>query len=297
MKPISKENFHKMCHDIKYHVEKYYELPVSLTYDGKTFYQLEMAWAMAYGFFHLKQGFTIPNFNKFKDPWGKPIQANIVIDEIKAECKRVYNHIEKKGEVPNRVLVYINKNESTFVDIRHWIYYIAKTIVYYDTNLQLPRYTNYNSNQFVKPAPEKSFSEKVYDYFCKKIGVPYTIDGALELIQGNGYSGYYDDKYTVMETIDRIAKGLGVNCTDVAHLLWHIGKVLGYDVRAVHVWCVYSNVGHVRLDFKHSKNTGGEWIHRDGATVLDGGCVECIWCSDGELLGINSNWFMSNLYR
>ena len=294
MKPISKENFHKMCHDIKYHVEKYYELPTSLTYDGKTFYQLEMAWAMSYGLFHLKQGFTIPNFNKFHDPNGKVIKANILLDEIKAECKRVYNHIEKHNEVPNRVLVYLDKKNYQYVDIRHWIYYIAKTIVYYDTNLQLPNYTLFNSNQFVKPAPVKSYSEQVYDYFCKKLGKPDSIDDALEIVQDRGYGFYYDNKKTNFQTIDALAtRGVEKpNCTDIHQMAWHLGVVMDYDVRAKHVWCTTSNVGHVRLDF----NKGNGWFSRDFSAVADGECIECVWCSNGEFLSYNPNWFMSQLY-
>lgn len=296
MKPISKQNFYKMCKDIKYHVEKYYELPVSLTYDGKTYYQLEMAYAMAYGLFHLKQDFTIPNFDKFHDPNGKPIQADILLTEIQNQCKRVYNHIKTKEEVPNRVLVYKQDKTSTFVDIRHWIYYVAKVIVYYDTNLQLPNYCYYNSNQFVKPTPPKSYSEQIFDYFCEKLGTPDSIDGALEIVQDRGYNGYYDDRYTNKQTIDLLANrgGAKPNCTDIHHVFWHIGKVLDYDVRAVHVWCTYSDVGHVRLDFKKN-NTG--WFSRDASAVADGECIECIWCGNGELLAYNPNWFLSNLNR
>ena len=294
MKPISKQNFHKMCKDIKYHVEKYYELPISLTYDGKTYYQLEMAYAMSYGLFHLKQDFTIPNFNKFHDPNGKPINDNILLSEIQNQCKRVYNHILKNNEVPNRVLVYKQDKTTTYVDIRHWIYYIAKTIVYYDTNLQLPRYTNYNSNQFVKPTPVKSYSEKVYDYFCDKLGTPLTIDGALEIVQDRGYGFYYDDHLTNFQTIDGLAgKGQKPNCTDIHQMAWHLGVVMGYDVRAKHVWCTTSNVGHVRLDF----NKGNGWFSRDFSAVADGECIECIWCKNGDFLAYNPNWFMSGLYR
>jgi len=295
VKKITKQNFHQMCKDIKYYVEKNYDLPTYLEYDNTKYYQIEMAYALAYGLFHLKQDITIPNFNKWSNLKGEKIHTNVYLNEIQEQCKRVYNHIFNKGEAPSSVLVKADKNY--LVSTKLWIYCIAKTIVYYDTNLQMPNYTHYNSDAFIRPDPVKSYSEKIFDLFCKYFGKPTSIDDALRRIRNCGYGFYYDDRYSNEETIIRLAKGLGVNCTDVAQMMWHIGKVLGYDVRAVHVWCTVSNVGHVRLDFKHPQNTDGQWVHRDAAAVIDGECVECIWCSGGELLSYDPNWFVSNLFR
>ena len=222
------------------------------------------------------------------------IKQDIKIDEVKNQCKRVYNHIEKNGEVPNRVLCYTGKNDYTYVDIRHWIYYIAKTIVYYDTNMKLPNYTLYNSNQFVKPAPKpKSYSEEILDYFISKFGNVSCIDDALAKIRNRGYGYYYDDRYSNKTSIDRMRNGQGVNCTDASQLFWHIGKALGYDVKAIHIKCRGGD-GHIRLQF--NKNGSG-WFNRDPASVLDGECVECIWCGNGTYLATNPQWFMSNLYK
>ena len=52
MKNISKNNFHQMCKDIKNYVEKNYDLPTKLTYNGTDYYHIEMAYAMAYGLPH-----------------------------------------------------------------------------------------------------------------------------------------------------------------------------------------------------------------------------------------------------
>ena len=291
MKKISHRNFMRMCNDIKYCVEKNYDLPTFLEFDGVKYYQIEMAFALAYGLHHLKSDFTIPNFGKWTNLKGEAIDCDVKIDEIKVQCKRVYNHILKKAECPSSVLVKADKDY--LISTKVWIYAVAKTIVYYEVNMKLPKITRYSSNAFVKPTPKKSYSEEIFDYFTSKFGRPSSIDDALRKIQAKGYGFYYDDSYSNKTTIDRIKAGKGVNCTDVHQMLWHIGKVLGYEVRAFHVWCNVSNVGHVRLDF----NRGDGWFSRDGASVLDGECVTCIWCSNGTVLAYNPSWFLSNVNR
>ena len=293
MKQISKNNFHQMCKDIKNHVEKNYDLPVKLSYDGTDYYQIEMAYCMAYGLYHLKSDIEIPNFQKWTNLKGEAINTNVKLNEIKEQCRRVYNHILNNKEAPSSVLVKADKNY--LISTKVSIYSIAKTVVYYDTNQQLPLKTLYRSDAFTKPTPPKTYSEEIFDYFSSKFGKPTSIDNALIKIKGRGYGFYYDNRKTNKQTIDALAtRGADKpNCTDVHQMLWHIGKVLGYDVRAVHVWCTTSNVGHVRLDF----NKGDGWFHRDAAAVIDGECIECIWCGNGDVLGINSSWFMSNLNR
>ena len=76
-------------------------------------------------------------------------------------------------------------------------------------------------------------------------------------------------------------------------MLYHVGKALGYKVRAVHVWCTASNVGHVRLDF----NRGDGWFSRDGASVLDGNSITHVWCANGEILEYDPSWFYANINR
>ena len=292
VKKLSNKNFIRMCEDIKYYVEKNYDLPTKLTYDGVNYFQLEMAYAMAYGLFHLKSDFTIPNFNKWSNLKGEAIDVDVKLDEIKEECKRVYNHIFNKGEAPSSVLVKADKNY--LISTKVWIYAVAKTVVYYNTNRVLPKITRFSSNAFVKPAPQKSYSQLIFDYFSSKFGKPTSIDDALEKIQGRGYGFYYDDHLTNYQTIDGLAgKGQKPNCTDIHQMAWHLGKVMNYDVRAKHIWCTTSNVGHIRMDF----NRGDGWFSRDFSAVADGECIECIWCSRGDFLAYNPNWFLSNLNR
>lgn len=293
VKKITKQNFHQMCKDIKYYVEKNYDLPTYLEYDNTKIYQIEMAYALAYGLFHLKQDITIPNFNKWSNLKGEKIHTNVYLSEIQEQCKRVYNHIFNKGEAPSSVLVK-TADKNYLISTKLWIYCIAKTIVYHDTNLQFPNYTHYNSDAFIRPDPVKNYSEKVYDYFSKKLGEPDTIDDALEIVQDRGYGFYYDNKKTNFQTIDALAtRGVEKpNCTDIHQMAWHLGVVMDYDVRAKHVWCTSSQVGHVRLDF----NKGNGWFSRDFSAVADGECIECVWCSNGDFLAYNPQWFMSQLY-
>lgn len=292
MKQITKNNFHQMCKDIKNYVEKNYDLPTYLEYSGTKIYQIEMAYCMAYGLHHLKSDIEIPNFNKWTNLKGEHINTNVKLNEIKDQCRRVYNHILNNKEAPSSVLVKADKNY--LISTKVWIYCIAKTVVYYDTNKQLPLQTLYRSDAFVKPTPKKSYSEEIFDYFSSKFGKPTSIDDALSKIQGKGYGFYYDDKLNNYQTIDGLAgNGQKPNCTDIHHVFWHIGKVLGYNVRAVHVWCRTSNVGHIRLDF----NRGDGWFSRDASAVADGECVSCIWCSNGDILAYNPSWFTQNLQR
>lgn len=150
-----------------------------------------------------------------------------------------------------------------------------------------------------KPTPQpKSYSQQILEAFEAKFGSVSTIDGALAKICDWGYAYYYDDRYSNFESINRIYRGLGINCTDACHLFWHIAKALGYEVRCIHVGCRGGD-GHVRLQFRHPTNTGGQWINRDPAAVLsnNGQGVTYCWCLDGTTWAINPSWFLENLYR
>lgn len=151
VKNITHNSLIQMSKDIKEYVEKNYDLPVKLTYDGINYFQLEMAYCMAYGLHHLKSDFTIPNFQKWTNLKGEAIHTNIKLNEIKDQCRRVYNHILNNNEAPSSVLVKADKNY--LISTKVWIYCIAKTIVYYTNNKQLPLQTYYDSNAFIKPQP------------------------------------------------------------------------------------------------------------------------------------------------
>ena len=154
-----------------------------------------------------------------------------------------------------------------------------------------------NIKEAPKPQP-KSYEQQILEDFEAKFGEVSTIDGALAKVNGRGYAYYYDDRYTNKETANRVYKWLGANCTDLCHWFWHIAKALGYDVRCIHVGCRGGD-GHVRLQFRHPTNTGGQWINRDPAAVLsdNGQGVTYCWCLDGTTWAVNPSWFLENLYR
>ena len=144
----------------------------------------------------------------------------------------------------------------------------------------------------VQPTPQKTYSEEILEYFESKFGEMSCIDDCLEAIQGNGYGYYYDDQYSNYTSINRMANGQGVNCTDSCQVFWHLGKALGYDVRCLHIGCSGGD-GHVRLQF----NKGDGWFNRDPASVLNGNSISSIWCSSGTLWATNPSWFLENVNR
>ena len=145
---------------------------------------------------------------------------------------------------------------------------------------------------------ENSTSENtdaVLDEFEKYFGVCKTIDDALLAIRYRGYAFYFNSQVNTVNTIIRVAKKLGANCTDISQLFYRLSlgmnKKYGthYDV---HVMCK-SGVGHVRLRFKN----GGDWFYRDPAAVLDGESVTSNWCSDGRIIAYNPSWIFDDLYQ
>ena len=132
---------------------------------------------------------------------------------------------------------------------------------------------------------------------CKNaFGSFSTIDEFLTLIQGRGYSYYYNSRYNTDTTISRIKNRKGVNCTDSAQLTYRVAVALGYSAQFIHVKCK-SGGGHIRLRLKHSTNTGGEWIYRDPASVLKGNNIKNNWCTNGTIIAYNPSWIFSDLYQ
>lgn len=271
---------------VKENVEKKYEIPSEINGFRHGEYTYLFAKIIAnYGVTIERKGVGTP-----KNPTGDNIEMDIYKTHFVQLAKNLIKYVDENKQLPNYLTFNGYKIKANLYE-----YMFAKILDYYYYNRQLPNKVYVNNNAFVKPQPKKTYSEKIFDYFSSKFGKPTSIDDALEKIQGRGYGFYYDDHKTNKQTIDALAtRGAEKpNCTDVHQMLWHIGKVLGYDVRAIHVWCITSNVGHVRLDF----NRGNGWFSRDGAAVIDGECISCVWCSRGEHLATNPAWFTSNLNR
>ena len=232
------------------------------------------------------------SFEPAPKPHGDYISNQISKKDYLDCCKRIVAFIEKNKKMPNYVTW-----KSKKIRTRDYVYNLAKILVWYaDHKNTLPAMNNINTKVWVKP---KEYSEEVYDYFVKRLGkFNNTIDGALSLIDGNGYAGYSDDYYSNKTSIDRMADYDGINCTDSCHvfynILLHLIKLGKYKkVQCIHVGCL-SGVGHVRLRIQLND---GDWIYRDPASVLDGNGVTSNWCMNGEYWATDPSWFMENLNR
>lgn len=234
------------------------------------------------------------DFKEAPNPNGHHISNQISKKDYLDCCKRIVAFVEKHKKMPNFV---IWKSKNLKIRERTYIYNLAKILVWYaDHKNTLPAMNNINTKVWVKP---KEYPEEIYDYFVKRLGkFNNTIDGALELIDGNGYAGYSDDYYSNKTSIDRMADYDGINCTDSCHvfynILLHLIKLGKYKkVQCIHVGCL-SGVGHVRLRIQLND---GDWIYRDPASVLDGNGVTSNWCMNGEYWATDPSWFMENLNR
>lgn len=234
------------------------------------------------------------DFKEAPNPNGHHISNQISKKDYLDCCKRIVVFVEKHKKMPNFV---IWKSKNLKIPEKTYIYNLAKILVWYaDHKNTLPAMNNINTKVWVKP---KEYPEEIYDYFVKRLGkFNNTIDGALELIDGNGYAGYSDDYYSNKTSIDRMADYDGINCTDSCHvfynILLHLIKLGKYKkVQCIHVGCL-SGVGHVRLRIQLND---GDWIYRDPASVLDGNGVTSNWCMNGEYWATDPSWFMENLNR
>lgn len=288
---ISNSNIYKMAEDYRAYVETNHKVPYKATYGNVEFYTMEMQDIMTYCLLNLTNNCNVGDTGWCSNANGDTINENILKDDYLDQARRVHEYVLKYGKMPNYVTTLKSKKK---VNIDLYSYCIAKILVFVKNNKQLPNYCNYNSDALKENVnPDRNYSEQIFDYFVSKFGSVSTIDGALAKIKGRGYGYYYDDAYSNKQSIDRMKNGQGVNCTDSAQVFWHIGKALGYDARAIHVKCRGGD-GHVRLQF-YKRDYG--WFNRDPAAVLDGECVECIWCGNGTYLATNPQWFLNNLYR
>lgn len=229
------------------------------------------------------------NIGDAPKPSGTYISNQLSKTSYMQVCKDLVKFVESKKRLPN----YVETGKYKLTP--HLLTEVlARIIVFYDKNSRLPSAVNVNSKVFTKPVES---SNKVYKYFVKTFGSINSIDEALNKVKDKGYSYYYDDKYSNVQSIDRIKKGLGINCTDSCHVFYNI--VLGLiergkykKVECLHVQC--SSGGHVKL--RITLNDGSRII-RDPACVLskNGKSVSCVWCTNSG--NVNPSWFMANLNR
>ena len=184
-------------------------------------------------------------------------------------------------------------NPLVFVDV------LSRILIFIKENKRYPETVTINTNILKTSNSTKVVSkDKVFNYFVETFGQVSTIDGALLKIKDKGYGHYFNNYLTNKQVIHNLKNGgQKPNCVDASQMIWHIAKALGYEVRALHVLCAGSGEGHIRLQLKHNKHTGGKWINRDPACVVsnNGKSVSCVWCGGGKLLATNPAWFMESL--
>lgn len=231
------------------------------------------------------------NFNVAPKPSGSYISNQIKKNDYLNVAKYLIRFVEKNKRLPNFI-----KWKNYKISVNDYTYMLARVLVWYDANKKLPTQANINSKAFTRPT---EYPVQVLEYFEKVFGKITCFDDALDKIDGMGYSYYYDDRYSNKETIDRVKKGWGVNCTDITHVLTNVGRGLIIrdkkykSVDAVHVLCSGGD-GHIRSRITMNN---GDTFYRDGACTLDEGGY-CNWCiKNYTLLAVNPSWFNQNLNR
>ena len=230
------------------------------------------------------------SFIEAKNPTGTYISRQIPKKDYQNICRNIVQFVEKNKRLPN----YVTYNGYQLRP-RLYTYVLARVLVYYDKNGKLPSYVNANSKAFTKPVETKN---EAYNYFCKVFGKQVqSIDEALQLVEARGYGYYYDDYYSLKQSIDRMKNRQGINCTDscqvfhnIALQLVELGKYK--KVECLHVQC--QSGGHVKL--RITLNDGTKIIRDPACALSDNGKgYKCNWCTNEGV--VNPSWYMENLYR
>ena len=126
------------------------------------------------------------NFTETTNPIGNNISNQIYKKDYFDMCKRLIKYVETHKQMPNYITY---KNYKVLPRLATYMF--SRILVYYNKNGTFPKYANINSKCFTKPTETEN---EVYSYFKKVFGdFGDTIDGALSLIDGNGYAGYSDN--------------------------------------------------------------------------------------------------------
>ena len=129
----------------------------------------------------------------------------------------------------------------------------------------------------------------------KVLGNFFDAKELYEKIRGKGYGAYNNDVYDFDTALNRLSKGLGINCSDSCQLLYFIFKDMGYDCRFVHIRCK-SGGGHIVLDIKYPKGVSS-YTRIDPAAALSKSTKAKwgkLWCANGSIIGYNPGWLMTD---
>ena len=240
-----------------------------------------------YGYFNegIKQADLI---SKIKSRGENVVEDSLVAEFV--ECA-IYDNSSSLEFLPNYVTGKDGEKyyKTCYVDMAN------RVSAYETSNGASPRYVTIKNNNTTSSNTTTTTSNKTYEAFVQYFGKVTDIDSCLTKIRGKGYSGYFNSRYDNITCIKRMYNHQPINCTDSSQVFYELAVALGYDVQFVHVKCS-SGTGHVRLRLKHSKNTEGEWIYRDPASVLNGNSIKSNWCtSNYTLLAYDPAWIFTDL--
>lgn len=142
-KYISNANIYKMAQDVKTYVEKNKKFLNKGTYGGTEFTWNEMQDIMTYCLLNLSTNINAGSYKWCANANGDSINEKILKNDYMDQAKRVHNYILKNGQIPNNVTTVKSKKR---VNIDLFTYCVAKILVFYKNNGQLPNYCLYDSN-------------------------------------------------------------------------------------------------------------------------------------------------------
>lgn len=300
-KKISKTNIVVLAKKVKSAVEKNYALPSSVNIDGVSYKYWDMAYIFAKAITNPNKDLTIPDLSKAPSPSGDSFKEQVKKDDYMDQARRVVAFMDKNKHCPNNVKTVKSKKLAR---PKLFIYSFAKIIVYYNNKKAMPLECAYQTSVFSaqKTSTKVETPMEVLAYFERVFGKINSLDEALAKVENKGYSYYFDDMYSNKESIDRMKKGLGINCTDSCHVFINIVKGLIHrnkkykSVDCLHVRCS-SGTGHVRMKITH---LNGSVFYRDPACTIskNNSGAYCNWCtSNFVILAINPSWFTKDLNR
>ena len=242
-KQISNNNIFKMAQDFKSYVEKTKKLPYKLTYNGVDFYTMEMQDIMTYCLLNLKSGCTCGNTKWCENAYGDSINEKIYPEDYLDQAKRVHDFVLKHNQMPNYVTSVKSKKK---VNIDLFSYCVAKILVFYKNNGQLPNYCVYDSsnvdmptsNNTSKTTNNSSSSSNVIKTSISGIRYGYWVFGRdmynvnLESLRSNGFTDVFLNYYAVdTHGVQKVSN-------------W-VQEVNKYNIN-VHIWvqCFYDGEWH-----------------------------------------------------
>lgn len=287
----------KLAEKTQEYITKHKTVPASITLDNKKYNYAKLISIFGEAIQNNKTTISNKTISNAPSPAGDKINATLEKTQYMTIVKTTNSFIRKESRAPNYTIFKSTKiHPLVLVDA------FSRIILFINKNNRNPKTCKFNSNVIKKntASPIQS-NDTVFNAFVKAFGAVKTIDEAFKKVRDKGYGHYFNDYLSNLQVINNLKTGKGQkpNCVDACQMFWHIAKALGYEVVVVHVKCISSGEGHVRLRLKHKVHTGGNWIDRDPACVVsaNGKSLTDIWCGNGKLLATNPSWFMETVNR